>query len=533
MAAGRGEAAFPLRVGLLLDAPIQETWVLDAVKQALAVPGVSLGAVAIARSPPARPSRLLDFLTAGQCRKNPTSVPVDVVAALGARAREVGVDRPGHGWSPDDSSVAALRRENVDVWLCFSAFAPRPSAALARLGVWGLEIGRGVAATSPWAAAGEIAGGSVLTMISAVSYTTTEATLLYRSFGATLGDCVCANRRRALRKGIAFFKRLLEGVTRTGAVPARPATLDVPEDYPSSTGPTTDGLLRLSARLARAGALKRMPSAARRQWQVGYYFADEGDGSPRVDRLRYLVPPADRFWADPFAVEHDGRHFVLLEELPYSTQRGRIVAVEVFEDRDPGPPQLALERPYHLSYPFTFRWEGQLYMMPETAANKTIEVYQCEEFPSRWRLHTVMREEVNAFDATLWAEPGRWWMFVNVAEPGADPCDELHVYSGTTPFGPWHPHPRNPVVSDVRCARPAGPVFSSNGIRYRPSQDDSIDYGYAVVINRIAELGDENYAEAPAGRLDPGWRNDILRVHTFGGSGRLRVVDCMVRRSRW
>jgi hypothetical protein len=407
------------------------------------------------------------------------------------------------------------------------------STSMARLGVWGLEIGLGVPAGSPWSAAGEVVGGSVLTMISAVNYAGPYPRVLYRSFGATMASSVCGNRRRALRKGVAFFKRLLDGVARTGSVPAPATTLGVPPDYPSGHAPTAAGLLRLAARVARVRAWQALPSPYKRQWQVGYYFADGADSGRRLHRLRYLVPPPDRFWADPFAIEHEGRYFVFLEELLYSTQRGTIVAIEVFENGEPGPPQLVLERPYHLSYPFIFRWEGELYMIPETAGNRTIEMYRCERFPDRWALHTVLREGVRAFDATLCADSGRWWMFVNVAEDGADPCDELHVYSSGSPLGPWRAHPRNPVVSDVRCARPAGPVFSSNGAWYRPSQDDSREYGYAVVINRIAELSDQHYAESPVDRVEPGWRHDVRRVHTFGGAGRLRVVDCMVKRKRW
>ena len=28
---------------------------------------------------------------------------------------------------------------------------------------------------------------------------------------------------------------------------------------------------------------------------------------------------------------------------------------------------IALDEPWHLSYPFLFRWEGQVYMMPEAS----------------------------------------------------------------------------------------------------------------------------------------------------------------------
>src|SRR5258707_623357 len=109
----------------------------------------------------------------------------------------------------------------------------------------------------------------------------------------------------------------------------------------------------LAWRLASSVAANRLHLLRwREQWQIAYYFADRDQADWRFDRLRYLVPPKDRFWADPFAVEHAGRCFVFFEELSYVTQRGRIMAVEVFENAEPGQAQLVLERPYHLSYPF-------------------------------------------------------------------------------------------------------------------------------------------------------------------------------------
>jgi hypothetical protein len=123
-------------------------------------------------------------------------------------------------------------------------------------------------------------------------------------------------------------------------------------------------------------------------------------------------------------------------------------------------------------------------------------------------------------------------MFVNIAEAGADSTDELHLYWSTTPFGPWTAHRGNPVVSDVRSARPAGPLFSRNGKLYRPSQDSTLAYGHSVLINRVDVLREDDYRETVVHRIAPDWRKDILCVHTFGRSKRLRVIDYMVSRKQ-
>jgi hypothetical protein len=529
----------PVAVGVLLDGRIQEGWVLESLRQALAVPGVKLTAIALAGgssrdSFASRLHALIDRLDEQvRCPKERLFAAIDVAAELAMPLFDVEVVLHSDGWTPDERAVTALRRCEVDVWLCFTCVRPRrPLRSVSRQGVWCIEIGQGVPAASAWAGAVEVGSGSPLTMVSVVDYAEPRNGLLYRSFGATVRNSARSNRLSCLRKGMSFFRRLLESATHNGEDRSgRPATLAVPAEYPTLPAPTVRAAVQLSSRLVSTVAANQWKSLRwLDQWQIAYYFTDQDEAGCRFERLRYLVPPTDRFWADPFAVEHQGRTFIFFEDLPHRTQKGRIMGIEVFEDTEPGEPQVVLERPYHLSYPFVFAWDGSLYMLPETAKNGTIEIYRCEAFPLHWRLHQIVLDKVSAFDATLWRESDRWWMFVNVAEPGADSSDELHLYWSTTPLGPWTAHRGNPVISDVRCARPAGPLFRRNGNLYRPSQDCSLAYGHSVLINRVDVLRDDDYRETTVERILPGWRADVRRVHTLGGSKRLRVLDYLGNR---
>jgi len=353
------------------------------------------------------------------------------------------------------------------------------------------------------------------------------------AFGATVTNSPRRNRLRALRKGVSFFKRLLECLTLDPDTwpPMLPGTLPAPA-YPRLPVPALSALARLTWHLVSIWVTHRIPLRRQfEQWQVAYYFADEDEVGCRFERLRYLVPPGDREWADAFAVEYQGRYFIFFEEVLSAATKGHLAAIEVFEDAEPGEARVILERPYHLSYPFVFDWEGALYMIPETAQNRTVELYRCEEFPHRWHLHQVLLDNISAVDATLWRGLGQCWMFVNVAEPGMEKnTDELHLYWSATPFGPWTANPRNPLVSDVRCARPAGPLFSHRGKLYRPSQDCSVAYGHSILINRVEHLGEDGYRETTVDRIAPGWREDAIYVHTVCRNKALRVIDCMMRR---
>lgn len=196
-----------------------------------------------------------------------------------------------------------------------------------------------------------------------------------------------------------------------------------------------------------------------------------------------------------------------------------------------GPPTPVIQRPYHLSYPFVFDWQGEHYLIPESADNRTIELYRCKRFPDEWEFVHNLMENIQAYDSTLLEHGGRWWLFANTREhAAASSWDELSIFHADHPLSRnWSPHPDNPVTSDVRCARPAGPVFECRGRLIRPSQDSSRRYGYALKFNEIVELNQNSYRETTVERLEPGWNRSIRAVHSFSRAGGLSFIDAICR----
>lgn len=132
-------------------------------------------------------------------------------------------------------------------------------------------------------------------------------------------------------------------------------------------------------------------------------------------------------------------------------------------------------------------------------------------------------------DGTLWQQDGRWWLFACVAETpfddGGREFNELFLFHADTPLGPWTPHRQNPVVSDVRSARPAGPLFMHEGRLVRPSQDCAAEYGHRIVFNEVRRLDPEVYEERPLATLNPDWAPALRGCHTYAQAGRLELLD--------
>jgi len=281
--------------------------------------------------------------------------------------------------------------------------------------------------------------------------------------------------------------------------------------------------LKLSGRVA-ARAVEKFSYSE--QWILAYRFDR--------DEFRYLIPPVGRFWADPFQIKVNGRYYIFFEDYVNEAGRAHIAVVEVDRNGIVSGPTEVLKLDCHLSYPFVFEWQGDYYMIPETGERNVVELYRAHSFPFEWKPEKVLLEARSPLDATLTEAEGLWWMFVNIDEEGvAVNWDELHLYYAESPLGPWTPHARNPVVSDVRSARPAGRLFWSNNVLYRPGQDSSQRYGYATTVSKVANLSTTTYAETEALKILPDWDKDIIGIHTVNWLDEMTVIDCLMKRRRF
>jgi hypothetical protein len=261
--------------------------------------------------------------------------------------------------------------------------------------------------------------------------------------------------------------------------------------------------------------------------------------SARYDSLQWsmfrsLIPERDRYWADPFIVARNNQYHIFIEEKIYATGRGRIVCLTLDKEGNLKSHQVVLECPYHLSYPFIFELRGETYMLPETAQNRTLEVYRCVRFPDQWELAKTLMTDIYAVDATLLEYENKWCLFANVKEEGGSSLDALHLFLSDDPLSnQWTPHPRSPIVRDIRSARPAGRIFVQDGKLIRPSQDNSRRYGYAIKFNRITRLSETEYEETAASSFEPPSRAKILATHTFNQADDLTVIDAIIRRRKF
>ena len=264
-------------------------------------------------------------------------------------------------------------------------------------------------------------------------------------------------------------------------------------------------------------------------WRTGYRFVD---GHDVVDLRAHpaggwsvLSDNRLRFYSDPFPVEKEGRTFVFVEDLEHRLNRGVISVVE-FDAHGPiGTPRPVLDTGSHLSYPFVFQHDGEMWMVPESCSAGTIDLYRAERFPDNWVRQATLLSGVVASDATLFEHDGRWWMFATVPDEGGSYSDALYLWSAPDLLGPWTPHRHNPVLVDLATARPAGRVVRRGGRLIRPFQDCRNGYGAALGLAQITRLDDDGFEQRVEAILQPGPLWPGRRLHTLNRAGRLECID--------
>ncbi len=265
-------------------------------------------------------------------------------------------------------------------------------------------------------------------------------------------------------------------------------------------------------------------------WRTAWRFMDGNDSV--ASSLRWpaggYIPLKDdgkRFFADPFPFEHEGATYVFCEELPYTTQKGVISFFTISADGVVSTPRVAIEAAYHLSYPMVFRYQGAIYLMPESAAAGTIEIWRAERFPDIWVKEAELLNGIGACDATLIKRDGRLWLFASLLDDSGSSWDALGLFYAENLFGPWRAHPLNPVLIDVGSARPGGFMVEGAGKIRRIAQDSTMRYGGGLSFCDVERLDPEGYRQTTVTRLQPPPRSNATGVHTLNTAGRIEVID--------
>jgi hypothetical protein len=273
-------------------------------------------------------------------------------------------------------------------------------------------------------------------------------------------------------------------------------------------------------------------------WSIGIYAgASPYDLSPAeslanpVLTARQVSDLNAEFVADPFMIKIDGRWYMFFEAMDADSRKGVIAVATSPDGLKWLYKRVVLREAFHLSYPYVFEWDNQVYMVPETRGANAVLLYRADNFPDSWS-PVASLIPADAADPSPFHNEDGWWIFL-CSTPFAH--DELRLYYADQLFGPWLEHPMSPIVSGSRrIARPGGRVlvFEDRVVRY--TQDCFPVYGTAVRaldvtgLSRSAYFESENRSSPVLGPAGAGWNGrgmHHLDAHLMSDGRWIACVD--------
>ena len=264
---------------------------------------------------------------------------------------------------------------------------------------------------------------------------------------------------------------------------------------------------------------------ANNRYLVGFQNTEWGKLEYR--KATFIKNPENQFLADPFVIEFENQHYCFVEAYDYEKDKG---SIDVYRLDKSSYQQIgtAIEEDFHLSFPFLLNHEGVLYMIPESSKNKDIRLYKCIEFPLKWELEKILKDNIDASDTIVFYQNNLWWMMTNVDELFlGDHNYQLNIYYSENLFSDnWEPHNENPILMSPDYGRNAGLLIKDKKI-FRVAQKYGFNqkYGEGISIRQILKLTKEFYNEVEIISYESFYSSKILGSHHLHSNNKYTVFD--------
>lgn len=195
------------------------------------------------------------------------------------------------------------------------------------------------------------------------------------------------------------------------------------------------------------------------------------------------------FVADPFLIHDNNLYYLFFETM--SDRKGNIAVAVSSDARHWQYKGVALNEPFHLSYPHILQLNGSFYMTPESSTTNSIRLYISKRFPFDWLYLKDIVVGKPFVDPTLFYHNGNFYLFASDISNS-----NLYLYVAKQLEGHWIEHPKSPLIqNDKTRSRPAGNILEVGNKLIRPTQDDTPYYGKRIKLFEITKLTPEDYQE--------------------------------------
>jgi len=268
-----------------------------------------------------------------------------------------------------------------------------------------------------------------------------------------------------------------------------------------------------------------------KQWIIGFAEGDIRD-IIRSKKFEFDIKwisqkEYDCFHADPFFLgKEDGEISLLIEEYRNDDHYGKIALFVTDTLFKSVKSKIVLDTKSHLSYPFVFRENGKVYVIPESSKAGSLSCYEYDAYKQDMKF---VKDLINLplLDSNLFKYRDKYWIIGSLRKENG--VYELYIFYSDYLLGPYQPHEQNPIKNGMDGVRGAGKIIEVDGEFYRPTQNCAEEYGKDITINKITRLDEKNYEWEYYMKISLDKKRKanrgIMNLHTINSIGSLIAVD--------
>lgn len=246
------------------------------------------------------------------------------------------------------------------------------------------------------------------------------------------------------------------------------------------------------------------------------------------EMLFRIIPNGTNYWvADPFPFERNGILYIFGEVFEYGKLKGSIGYTKL-EHGEFSPWKIVISEDYHLSFPYIFESSGELFICPESHANKTLDLYKCISFPDYWVKDKTLANNIDIVDTVFFKYNGVCYglgcAWKNLTDHKLQlfkfESDNLVISNG------------NLSTLEYYYSRPAGKIyFDDRGNSFMVSQICKDRYGQGLIFKSF-DIQWPNYSEKEEIKVFPqniriDKKINIDGIHTFNTTENYVVIDVL------
>lgn len=224
-------------------------------------------------------------------------------------------------------------------------------------------------------------------------------------------------------------------------------------------------------------------------WSVGFSEASNVFPTVNIDSnniitykyINSITPEKQHFIADPFFIKEKDIFYLFVELKGESNADIALLTSRDGENYD--FKGIVLDEEFHLSYPQVFKYNGEIYMLPETTGSNQVLLYRANNFPYEWVITDTLIKNRRLKDPSLLLSDD-----LNLIVAVDDNLKQF-IFKADSLEGNWK-EAKNYKQRFGNETRPGGRFFKVNDNWYLPIQNRKKGYGTGVSLYKLENLND-------------------------------------------